>query len=86
MNSELESVFPTDCHLKVIAHHVDGIKERLNLALVDQGVVRGRFEKGNVSRAGNYVSYNATLFVETLEQLRSITTALKNCDGVKMVL
>ena len=86
MNSELESVFPTDCHFKVIALHVDGIEERLNLALFNLGVASGRFEKGNVSRAGAYVTYNVTLFIETLEQMRSLTSALQQCDGVKMVL
>ena len=82
---EREALFPTECHFKVIAWDREGVEDRLNQTLADLGV-DDRMSTGNHSSAGTYVTYNLSLTIETHARMQEIDTALRQVNGVKMVL
>ena len=81
-----EQLFPAECHFKVIAVDLVGLGEKLNTILSDCGVSSDVFRPGNRSVRGKYVTYNASIYVDTHARMKQIDSALRQVDGVKMVL
>lgn len=77
--------FPVDCCFKVIAEKRPELKERIEEELQALGV-QAPVESGNLSQKGNYQTFNITLRVYSLEEMRNIDKHLKGIIGVKMVL
>jgi putative lipoic acid-binding regulatory protein len=85
-NEERESLFPAECHVKVIALDLAGLQEELNRVLADCGFEREAFHPGTRSEKGKYISYNATIWFDTYEHMKKVDAALYSIRGVKMVL
>ena len=83
---ELESIFPAECHFKVIAMNLIGIHKRLNEVLMELGINDCAFQPGIQSRNGKYMSYDISIQVESHLREREIDHALRAVQGVKMVM
>jgi len=77
--------FPLDCQFRVIAEDRPNMHFVLETVLMQLGI-ESPLEKGNVSSAGKYVTYYVNVTVESQEMMTRIDSALRNVEGVKMVL
>ena len=82
---EEESVFPADCHFKIICHNEEGVGDRVKAALKGLGVTE-TVEAGNQSSGGRYITYNVSVYVTQRERMEEIDAALRRVDGVRMIL
>lgn len=88
MNEESEPQqlrFPLDCHYRIIAEDSEGIRARIETALMECGVNK-MLKDGNTSANGTYVTFFVDVHVTSIEQMRLISTVLGSVNGVKMVL
>lgn len=83
---ELEKLFPTECHFKVIAMDLMGVHKNLNQCLTDLGISDHAFQPANKSEHGKYISYETSIVVESHERMKEIDAALRAVEGVKIVL
>jgi putative lipoic acid-binding regulatory protein len=83
---EKESLFPAECHFKVICMDLMGIHKNLNLALVEIGLEDIAFQPANRSKKGKYISFEVSLMVETHDRMLEIDQAIRSVEGVKMLL
>ena len=80
---ELE--FPVTCHFKVIAEDLDGMDFVIETVLIELGV-SDPVTSGNRSSTGKYVTYNVSVVVDSRDAMNRIDQALREIQGVKMVL
>jgi len=83
---ESESLFPAECHFKVICLDLIGIHKNLNQVLIDIGLEDVAFQPGLRSKAGKYISFEISLKLETHDQMLAIDQAIRLVEGVKMLL
>ena len=84
--AESESLFPTECHFKVICLDLIGIHKNLNQVLVDTGLQGDAFQPGLKSKAGKYISFEISLQIETHDEMLQLDQAIRSVEGVKMLL
>ncbi|MBT5925180.1 MAG: DUF493 domain-containing protein [Verrucomicrobia bacterium] len=83
---ESESLFPTECHFKVICLDLIGIHKSLNNVLIEVGLEGVAFQPGLRSKKGKYISFEISLQVETHDQMLAIDQTIRSVEGVKMLL
>jgi putative lipoic acid-binding regulatory protein len=83
---ESESLFPTECHFKVICLDLIGIHKSLNNVLGDIGLEGVAFQPGLKSKKGKYISFEISLIIETHDKMLEIDQAIRSVEGVKMLL
>ena len=83
--NELESLFPAECHLKIVVENVRGVRERVETALLRFGV-ESPLTVGNLSAGGKYRTLNVSLTIEDRETMFRLDNALCEVDGVRMVM
>jgi len=83
---EIEALYPAEFHIKVIAVDLGGMEHVLNTVMQELGYDGQSFAPGNRSKGGKYISYNATLIIDTHDLMIQIDTTLRSISGVKMVL
>ena len=83
---DFESLFPAECHFKVIAVDLVGMHRNLNQCLIELGLDDHAFQPANKSEHGKYISYETSILVETHQRMKEIDAALRAIDGVKLVL
>ena len=82
---EPELEFPLTCHFKVIAEDLEGMDFVIETVLMELGV-GDPVASGNRSASGKYVTYNVSIEVDSRETMNRIDQALRDIQGVKMVL
>ena len=85
-DEERESLFPAECHVKVIALDREGLQNQLNDVLHEFGFAHEIFQPGTRSTRGRYISYNAKICFDNYQLMQKVDTALCSIEGVKMVL
>lgn len=83
---ESESLFPTECHFKVICLDLIGIHKNLNNVLESIGLDGVAFQPGLKSKGGKYISFEVSLEIETHDKMLEIDQAIRSVEGVKMLL
>ncbi len=83
---ESESLFPAECHFKVICLDLIGIHKNLNNILLEVGFEGVAFQPGLRSKAGKYISFEISLKIETHDQMLKVDQAIRSVEGVKMLL
>ncbi len=79
-----ELQFPLTCHFKIIAEEGRDVRTLLEIALAELEI-HSPLERGNQSVQGSYVTYNLSVFVDSLESMNLIDGALRAVKGVRMV-
>lgn len=77
--------FPQHCHVKVVAEDTDEMLSRLEAVLLRIDI-RETISPGQASSGGRYRTYNLSLEVASLEQMRLIDSELRAVEGVRLVL
>ena len=77
--------FPVVCHYKIISEDHEGVQSAIEKVFLEVNI-RVRFEKGRHSDHGKYVTFNADVLIHSLELMRHIDRALRQIEGVKLVL
>ena len=83
---EIDKLFPTTCHFKVITVSLSGIQQELDQALVNNGITDRRFQPSAQSKGGKYMSFEIALEIQTHEKMLQLDRDFRRIDGVKMVL
>jgi len=83
---ELDQLFPTECHFKVICRDRDGIHRDLNEALVGIGLTGVAFQANTRSTQGTYISFDLSIVVESHKRMQAIDAAIRAVEGVRMLL
>lgn len=81
----IEELFPATCHFRVIAENRQTLFMRLEEVLAGMGF-SGVLEPGTASSHGRYRSFRASIRVDSRSEMHRIDGALREVDGVRMVL
>jgi putative lipoic acid-binding regulatory protein len=80
-----ETLYPAECHVRIIAEQRPDVAERISAVLRGLDVTEP-LEKGRASAGGKYATYQLTLWVDSRERMRELDNALAAIEGVRMVL
>ena len=79
--------FPTDYPIKVIGRPSDEFRARVHaIVLQHTPVLEAERVSERLSENGNFLSISYTIPAESREQVIALTTDLKACEGVLMLL
>lgn len=79
--------FPADYPIKVIGRPSDEFRARVHaIVLRHAPLLEAERISERLSENGNFLSISYTIPAETREQVVALTTDLKACDGVLMLL
>ena len=79
--------FPTDYPIKVIGRPSDEFRARVHAIVMRHAPLTepGRVTE-RLSENGNFLSISYLLRAQSREQVEALTTDLKSCDGVMMLI
>ncbi|HTL48818.1 MAG TPA: DUF493 domain-containing protein [Verrucomicrobiae bacterium] len=80
-----ELQFPLNCHFRIVAQNVPGIRESLEAVL--RGLdIQSPLQEGQASAKGAYRTFNFDVEIESREAMNRIDSSLRQNPNVKMVL
>jgi len=82
---EQELEYPVLCHFKIITEDLKNMHFVIETVLLQLGV-KDPVQAGNRSAKGKYITYNVSIMVESKEHMYKIDQALREIEGVKVVL
>lgn len=83
---EIDALFTTTCHFKVITVALEGIHQQLDKVLTENGIHDRRFQPSAQSKGGKYMSFEIALEIDRHETMLKLDREFRQIDGVKMVL
>ena len=77
--------FPLDCQFRIIAENRQNMHFVIETVLLELGILAPLVDQ-RMSSDGRYFSFSVDVRVESLERMNAIDAALRNIEGVRMVL
>ena len=80
-----ELKFPLNCHYRIVAENVPGIRDALERVLGELKITAA-LRDGHYSAKGAYLTFNFDVEVPSQEVMNKIDAAIRKTPHVKMVL